>query len=344
MNRLLSSLLHASGDGASVPTAQLNHAAEIAGIGVWIADLVENTAAHSPGCLKLLAPDSPTEFNLFKVLERQVEPQKYAELITAFDTILKPDAPASVVVDICLREGQAASRWVKMTLAVQVDQRTQNPTQITAVFQDASTEQDARAQAQALIQEMNHRVKNMLSVVQSVAYQSFRHDIDSSGHFSDFQGRLRALSKAQDLLIEEKFEGASLSALAERIVGSCGAPADRLTIRGFPIQVGPKQAVSFSIIFHELSINALKYGAFSLPSGNVELSWERNKMAGMFKLRWIESNGPTVIDPMEKGFGVRMIERAIALEFGGAVSTEFAPEGLSCVMTIPYKTLDQDRV
>ncbi len=311
---------------------------------MWIADLRQKTTSYSAGFVKLLSPDHIGAFDLMKVLKGTLDPKCYEDVGAAFDAAVAIDAPAQLEVDCCIRAGRPDARWVKLTLAGELDTQTQSPSQLTVVIQDATKEFNAKAQAQALVQEMNHRVKNMLSVVQSVAYQSFRHDIESSGHFSDFQGRLRALAKAQDLLIEERFEGASFSSLSERIVESSGAPVDRLTIRGFPLRVGPKQAVSFSIILHELTINALKYGAFSLPSGKVELSWKRNKTSGMVNLNWIERDGPTVIEPAEKGFGTRMIERAIALEFGGAVSCDFAPEGLEVQMTIPFKTLDQDKV
>lgn len=323
---------------------QVLQAAEDAKIGLWSTDLKAGTSSCNAACAMLFGEETQTDFVLQDALTKHVQDEDFEEILQTLETVAHDPNRRAKTVTFRLTQSDQSQKWLRMSITAAFDDDTNVPSHLTAVFQDVSEEFDVREHNERLVKQMQHRVKNILSVVQSVAYQSFRHDLNTSGLFSDFQGRLRALAKTQDLLLERRFEGAKMEDLTARIIESCGASAASFKIRGFSAHLGSKQAVSMGIVLHELVINALKYGSLSIPTGQVELTWDRNKLSEMVRIQWVEHGGPTVIEPSEKGFGTRMIERAIALEFGGAVSFEFEPDGVRCVMTVPYNSLDQDRV
>ena len=319
------------------------HAFEIANIGVWTHSVVKKTDTINAILRELLDLDAEIEFTADQMVSQCVHADDRQLVENALDAIVIPTGQGGFNMAFRIVTQDHSVRWLSMIArTVFGGEGTEREAQkITAVFRDITDQRETDAHNRLLIAELNHRVKNMLSVVQSVAYQTFRRDVGTSGLFADFQSRLRALGKAHDLLVERRFMGTFLEPLAERILGSCGAPFNRVVMKGFPLHLGSKQAVSLSMVLHELSINALKYGAFSLPSGRVELSWSHNEQSDIVRIRWIETDGPTVIEPNGKGFGSRMIERAIALEFGGALTMDYAPEGVICTMTIPFKSFDQ---
>lgn len=319
------------------------HAFEVASIGLWTKSFADNSNATNSTLRQLLQLEDSLEFDMRLVVSQCVYADDRGLLEDALDDVVNPYGEGKFDISFRIVTQNHAVRWVSMTARASFtgDEGSRVPEKITGVFRDITEQKETDAHNKLLIDELNHRVKSTLTLVQSVAYQTFRYDVGMTGLSTDFQGRLRALGKAHDLLVERRFLGTLLEPLAERILGSCGAPFSRVDMSGFPLHLGSKQAVSFSMVLHELSVNALKYGAFSLPSGRVDLSWAHNAQSDMVRIRWIETDGPPVIEPFEKGFGSRMIERAIALEFGGGVVMDYAPDGVRCTMTIPYKSFEQ---
>ncbi len=185
---------------------------------------------------------------------------------------------------------------------------------------------DSERHLRLMVDELNHRVKNTLAIVQGLAQQSFRGGGVSVDVRSSFEGRLAALAAAHDLLTGRNWEGAELRELVVAVVAAhCG---DRLAIDGPPVQLPPRLAVTLALALHELCTNAVKYGALSVDAGRVAVVWTLE--AGRLALRWTESGGPRVETPRRRGFGTRMIERALAAETGGQAKLHFRPQGLVC--------------
>ncbi|MVO78509.1 PAS domain S-box protein [Sphingomonas sp. MAH-20] len=183
-----------------------------------------------------------------------------------------------------------------------------------------------------LAHELNHRVKNMLSIVQSVAAQTFK-DAAAPGALRAFDGRLAALASAHDVLIARNWESASLHELIRKAGLGCGADRDRVRADGPDLRLDARTAVALSLAFHELCTNAVKYGALSNGGGRVDIEWSVHDGAGpRLRLVWREQGGPPVAPPATRGFGSRMIERALAAELGGKVELQFLPEGLRCLI------------
>ncbi len=189
-----------------------------------------------------------------------------------------------------------------------------------------------------LVNELNHRVKNTLAIVQSIAVQTFAGDGVDGRQRRAFESRLAALAAAHDLLTAENWEFASLRQVIEKAGSGCGAAPDRLTVVGPEVKVQPRTAVSIGMAIHELCTNAVKYGALSNDSGRIIVEWQVTDIGdGERRLRlcWRETGGPSVTPPDRRGFGTRMIERALAAELGGSARIEFPPEGICCTVEAP---------
>jgi two-component sensor histidine kinase len=181
-----------------------------------------------------------------------------------------------------------------------------------------------------VVAELNHRVKNTLAIVQSIAQQTF-----STGRGLDavesFEGRIQNLAASHDLLTEGDWLPTTIGEVIERALRPFYSEA-AFTIRGPAFSVLPKTAVSLSLGLHELATNAAKYGALTAAEGHVVVEWWLLD-DGSFKLTWTERGGPPVNAPKRRGFGTRMIETGLALELGGTVRITFCEPGLVCEMT-----------
>lgn len=227
--------------------------------------------------------------------------------------------------------GGRAMRWqITSTLTLGTDGQ---PLGLHAIARDVTEERAFEERQKLLINELNHRVKNTLALVQALALQSFKAHRDPAVASADFQSRLAALAAAHDLLTRDQWEGATLAELVDGATRPLARGAGRIDAAGPPIEVTPKAAVSIVMALHELATNATKYGALSVPGGRVEIRW--TCADGRLNLVWRERNGPPVARPVTRGFGIRMIERALASDLAGAVEICFDPAGLVCRIDAP---------
>jgi two-component sensor histidine kinase/integral membrane sensor domain MASE1 len=203
------------------------------------------------------------------------------------------------------------------------------------LFQAAQTEIAERTRAEEhqrlLVHELNHRVKNTLATVQSIAAQTSR-SRDLRAGYASFTDRLMALSRAHDVLTRQSWEGADLMAMAQGAVLPFETDAgERFHLEGPHVWLGPQQALAIAMALHELATNAAKYGALSLPEGQVDLTWEVPAGGGL-TMTWRERGGPPVTAPTHRGFGSRLLERGLAAELAGTVTVDYRPAGLVCVI------------
>ncbi|MFY8144505.1 MAG: sensor histidine kinase [Caulobacter sp.] len=196
--------------------------------------------------------------------------------------------------------------------------------------QAESAQQHHQAQLRLLINELNHRVKNTLATVQSMAAQTLRNEPSPTAAFEKFEARLMGLSGVHDILTRESWHGASLSEVAQRALHPFDEAGARVEITGPPVRLQPGGALTMALIFHELATNALKYGALSNAEGRVDLSWRYDPEARWLDCQWTEAGGPPVTPPTRKGFGSRLIERSLRGELKGEATMAYPPEGFSC--------------
>ena len=250
---------------------------------------------------------------------------------TDFGFGLTADRRAEIVTrycTICDAEREAPSpvlgRWFDVSIFPP-------ETGLSVYFRDISERKAAEERQQLMVNELNHRVKNALATVQAIAAQTLN-DVPAEVR-ERFTSRLMALAKANDLLVEENWQGASLRAIAEQ-VASPHAGEERFSIEGPEVQLTPKAATAMALALHELATNAAKYGSLSVPNGRVDLRWTLDGK-GRFELTWRETGGPPPTKPERTGFGTRLIERGLRNELRTEVRLDYAPTGLVCTLNGP---------
>jgi PAS domain S-box-containing protein len=209
------------------------------------------------------------------------------------------------------------------------------------VVEDITERKQAEARQKLLVDELNHRVKNTLATVQSLAVQTFRQALPPEIARERFEARLLSLSRTHNLLNESSWVGASLKdVLAMEVEPYVADARERLVAEGPDIDLPPRLAVVLGMIFHELATNAAKYGALSVPSGKVEVNWrvaQARPGAELLRIEWMEQDGPSVTEPIARGFGSRLIEKATRHELNGNAELVFEPAGLTCRLEIPLQ-------
>lgn len=206
---------------------------------------------------------------------------------------------------------------------------------LNVVVEDISARKNAEARTRLLIDELNHRVKNTLAVVQNLGRQSFGGEEVSVAARQAFEQRLFALAAAHNVLTQRRWEAAGLREVAATAVGEA---EQRIELTGPEVAIGPDAAVALSLALHELTTNARKYGALSTEAGRVELCWTLQPDGRIF-MRWREHGGPPVKPPTRRGFGTRLLDRAMDGVAGGDAALSFAPSGLVCEIGFQAATL-----
>jgi PAS domain S-box-containing protein len=206
------------------------------------------------------------------------------------------------------------------------------------VAMDVTARKKWEEHQQLLIHELNHRVKNTLATVQSIASQTLRNSAVSQETREALEARLFALSRAHDVLTRENWEGADL----KEIVAEAMAPyrherESRLHADGPGLRLSPRMALAVAMALQELATNAVKYGALSNATGEVRIHWSIRHENGRahLHLTWSESGGPPVETPKRRGFGTRLIERSLAQDLNGEVKVLFNPAGVTCLVGAP---------
>ncbi|WP_134495738.1 sensor histidine kinase [Microvirga pakistanensis] len=181
-------------------------------------------------------------------------------------------------------------------------------------------------------------MKNTLASVQSITVQTLRTAVTAGSAKEALEGRLLALSRAHDVLTRENWEGAGL----REIIGQAAEPysssgKDRLHVKGPKVRLSPRMALALAMALQELATNAVKYGALSNLTGQVQIAWKVEQKDGQpcLHLEWAEKGGPPVQVPKQRGFGTRLIERSLAHDLGGTAQISFKPDGLRCTVHAP---------
>lgn len=212
------------------------------------------------------------------------------------------------------------------------------------IIRDQTMRRLAEERQTLLTQELEHRVKNILAVVQAISAQTLRDEVPFKVARDSFNGRLMALARAHDVLMHGSWTTASLKALvadAANLHGT-GDPL-RFHFAGPDVRVGPRAALSFGMILHEMATNAVKYGALSVPQGKVSVSWEivEDQAEPQLWFRWVENGGPSVSPPAKRGFGSKLIEHSFSQHSGQVVKLEYPPEGVTLVAQFPLASLQR---
>lgn len=307
---------------------RLERALQAAGLGEFEWDLVRDVISISPRMAALtgLSPgENPAEGGA--LLDRHFHPDDLAEARAvraaslaageSFDfecRYIRPDDGRTV----CLRFAGLALR----------DRKGKAQT-LTGIVQDVTARRTEEDRGQHLMAELDHRVKNVLAAVQTLAVQTAKQTTSLDAFLTNFGGRLKAMASANELLTAARWRGAAIDHLAAAELAAIAPGQTRWD--GPDLFLTPRAANALALAFHELAANAQKYGALSVETGRVELRWARTRDGG-FELTWTESGGPRVSEPRRRGFGATLLEQVSPRELNGETEVEYRPGGLRAVL------------
>jgi two-component system CheB/CheR fusion protein len=210
---------------------------------------------------------------------------------------------------------------------------------------DITDQKQAEMQRELLLRELNHRVKNTLASVISIALQTFKGSLSPKAFKEAFLNRIIALSNTQDLLTRAEWRDVAVrDLLLTELAPYRNDQHSRWSLEGPEVLLSPETALALGMGFHELATNAAKYGALSQPSGRVQVTWDTETTSGtrQLHLTWVETGGPPVASPTRKGFGSRLIREGLTHQLNATVRYDFDPVGVCCFITVPLSIPEGD--
>lgn len=272
----------------------------------------------------------------FDDLVASIHPQDRGRMMEAMESAIRDGSDYDIEYRVIWPDGQV--RWVHARGRADAIVPGGSAKRMAGVSLDITERRRAEDRQRLMLNELNHRVKNTLAAVQSIAFQTLR-SARTPAEFKDaFEARLLALSETHNLLTRENWEGASLREVISGELDALGGE-DRAIVEGPDVQLSPKAAVAIGMAIHELATNAVKYGSLSVARGILSVGWRVR--AGNLELDWRESNGPPVTPPGRRGFGSRLLERGLAAELGGSVELAYGEQGVTCFMRLPLAALEE---
>ncbi|WP_262271225.1 sensor histidine kinase [Microvirga yunnanensis] len=283
------------------------------------------------------------------------EPFTYADLIASIhpdDRATQAEALAKALatradlhVDYRVIWPDGTEHWIRISGRMRTGPDGQ--VSMVGVSQDVTERRLVEERQALLLHELNHRVKNTLATVQSVASLTRRSaESNDPAAWSAFMDRLHGMAKTHDLLTATQWQGALLEdVLRNELEPYQDGMRQRIRLRGPRINLQPGAVLALGLAVHELATNAVKYGSLSVPDGKLHVMWAVTAGSNhpALLVEWVESGGPTVKKPERQGFGSKLIQRGLAQQLGGEIKLDFAPAGIRCVITFPLSTITTDQ-
>jgi two-component system, chemotaxis family, CheB/CheR fusion protein len=262
--------------------------------------------------------------------------------VPPFRTLLEQLVPEHQQIDdyhITLRVPRLGSRNMLMNARCIADSQGAGELVLLAI-EDISDRRETARHQELLVGELSHRVKNTLAVVQSIAAQTLRHSSSLETFGNAFQGRLQALARANDAILDGSLKGVTLKHTIERSLRPFAVEGRIVLDEGPPIDLRPQACLAITMILHELTTNAVKYGALSVTTGYIAIAWRINGFGEAQKIcvEWREHDGPAVAPPSRRGQGTRFIEQSIAYELGGTAIVVYEHDGLRATLNFPFSS------
>ncbi|MDP1632301.1 MAG: HWE histidine kinase domain-containing protein [Caulobacter sp.] len=313
----------------------LSFALSAARMGSWSLDVATRGYEASDLC-KANYGRRPDQIFTFENLVAAVHPGDRTRMLKAIETAIRDGSDYDIEYRAVIPTGEV--RWVHVRGRADRDPVSGAARRMAGVSLDVTDRRRAEDRQQMLLNELNHRVKNTLAAVQSIAYQTLRSAASPAEFHEAFEARIMALSQTHNLLTLQGWESASLRDVIAAELEPFGGEGRAVIDRTPDVQLSPKAAVALGMAFHELATNAVKHGALSTPGGCTRAGWEVE--SDTLTLRWSERGGPPVKEPASQGFGSRLLQQGLAAELGGKVELRFHPEGLECTMKLPMAVLE----
>ncbi|MEO8714517.1 MAG: CheR family methyltransferase, partial [Acetobacteraceae bacterium] len=284
-----------------------------------------------------LAPDGTAGRRIYELHDGDWD---IAELRRVLEEVL-PDSQEAR--DVAVELGPDGPGRRTLLLNARKLERKDRETLILLAIEDITERRGAAAHQEMLVGELSHRIKNTLATVQAIMSQTLRSNVSMDDFRRAFEGRLNALAEAHGLLVDKNWVGTEIGQIVTRTLEPYRSEdGDRIAVRGPRLTMRPQKGIALAMIFHELATNAAKYGALSVPAGQVGVSWYRDGDAAnpRVHVEWREARGPRVALPTRRGFGTKLIERGTAHELGGEARLEYAADGVRCDLIFPSAEFD----
>lgn len=335
---LLAEIVNERARTALLETEQrLEFALEAGRLGSWELDLVaRGLTASAIGRENFGIPESEPR-SMYNALLGRIHPEDRDRQRLALSYAIETHSALDIEHRTVWPDGRVT--WVEVCgHAVYAEDGT--PLRMIGVSLDVTMRKHAEAQRTTLLNELNHRVKNTLAIVQAIARQTQRNATTPAAFMTDLTARITALARAHDLLTDASWDGAQLADVIDQTLAFYPNNSDGITqvsAIGPAVKLSPSAAISLNMAFHELGTNAAKYGAPSVPAGRVGVEWRIDYTVdpACVDITWSETGGPPVEMPTRRGFGSRIIEIGLADMFGGEVRLHFATGGVRCTMRLP---------
>jgi PAS domain S-box-containing protein len=313
-----------------------------------VSDLRLYCAAHpefvdrAVGLVRIVAVNAAT-LDMFEAPDEAALRRSFASIFAAETMPTFIEELVALAEGRSLYEGEAVlrtlrGRRVDVAFTIRFPVQSGDYRRVLVSLLDISALKHAEERHQALFQELLHRTKNLLAVVQSIVVRSLVSGRTMTETRAVLLGRLRALSQAHARLTETNWHGAGFADILEPELAPFAHRVDR---EGPNFVMTPQAAQNFALVIHELVTNAAKHGSLSTPSGRVAVRWDTAAAAGerRFRFRWQESGGPPVKPPTAKGFGTLVLETAVAQDTGSPPRLDFAPDGLTYELDAGFDTV-----
>lgn len=303
--------------------ARLRMALEAAGLVVWELDLEAGTVTPSPDLNRFFGFGLSDEPTLDQLRTRYAPGERERLARLGEEARARGETSLNTEFRFVLPDGSMC--WA-LLLAQEAPPAHGSGRRAIGILMDVTERKASEERLKTIADELRHRVKNTLTVVQSLAAQTFRGVPLGEDHLDRFLGRVRALAAATNALTAGEGTAADLKAVVEDVTRPYrDKDHDPFVIEGEPVSLNERAASSFSLALHELCTNAVKYGALSRPQGTISIRWETEDSG--IALEWTETGGPSVVPPVSKGFGSRLLA---GLFPNGEVDHEFHVEGVFC--------------
>lgn len=233
-----------------------------------------------------------------------------------------------------LRGADQEYRWF-LSRAVPIHDAAGRVTRWFGTNTDITDRLDSQRRIELLLMEVDHRSRNLLAVVQSLVRQTVAH---GGNVIERLEQRIAGLSANQDLLVQRAWSNVPVAEMIARQLELLGEDRDQVSVEGPELMITPAAAEPIAMAIHEMAINALKYGALSVPEGRVSVRWSIDRLPGaepQFRISWDEAGGPLVSPPERSGFGSRIIRDVPRAKLRGDVALDYAAEGFRWALTCP---------
>lgn len=323
---------------------RLDLALDIAGLGVWDLDLSNDRITWSPQTTRMYGAE-PGTLGAWRSWLEHVHPDDQAGLIALHRSFEEDSRVTSGEATFRFRRPDGEERWLSKRFRVLRD-ASGKPSHLAGIIADETEPRRIAADRQQLLFDLQHRVKNILAVVRSISARTLETSETLEDYGAHFDGRLGTLGRVQNALVRRVDGELDLEDLIrEEVLHAASHDGDNLVISGPPVRLGQRSAELLGLAIHELVTNAVKFGALSVDTGEIELTWDVQTQDGQpwMRLVWRERGMSLTDAPARHGFGRDLIEQGLPYQMGARSEFRFEPDGLYCVIEAPLQSESEAR-